>query len=115
MFKPGESGNPNGRKKGSENKVTKEIREAYANLIHGNLDNIITWLQQVADRDPQKAIDLLIKLSPFVLPKKTEINTPEDWQPINLVLPRNPNETSNPNPTTQGEIKTDHQVDKTDN
>jgi hypothetical protein len=92
MFKSGESGNPNGRPKGSENKVTTEIRQAYADLIHGNLDNITMWLQEVADRDPQKAIDLLIKLSPFVLPKKTELHTPEDWKPINLILPRNPNE-----------------------
>jgi hypothetical protein len=90
MFKAGESGNPNGRPKGTENKVTKEIREAYANLIHGNLDNITEWLQRVAARDPQRAIDLLIKLSPFVLPKKTEINASEDWQPFKLVLPAKP-------------------------
>lgn len=88
-----------GRPPGTPNKVTKEIREAYANLIHGNLDNITLWLQDVAERDPQKAIDCLIKLSPFVLPKKTEINTPEDWKPINLILPQNPNE--NKNSTTQ--------------
>ena len=29
MFKPGESGNPNGRPKGSVNKNTQHIREAY--------------------------------------------------------------------------------------
>lgn len=92
MFKPGESGNPNGRPKGKENKVTTEIREAYANLIHGNLDNITIWLQEVAQKDPQKAIDCLIKLSPFVLPKKTELQASEDWQPINLILPRKPDE-----------------------
>jgi hypothetical protein len=92
MFKSGQSGNPNGRPKGGENKVTTEIRQAYADLIHGNLDNITVWLQEVAVRDPQKAIECLIKLSPFVLPKKTELHTPEDWKPINLILPRNPNE-----------------------
>ena len=92
MFKSGESGNPTGRPKGAENKITKEIREAYADLIHGNLDNITLWLQEVAARDPQKAIECLIKLSPFVLPKKTELHTPEDWQPFKLVLPPNPNE-----------------------
>jgi len=99
MFKAGESGNPNGRPKGRENKVTTEIRQAYADLIHGNLDNITMWLQEVADRDPQKAIECLIKLSPFVLPKKTELHTPEDWKPINLVLPQKPDA---PDSTTQG-------------
>ena len=29
MFEPGQSGNPNGRKKGTLNKNTKQIREAY--------------------------------------------------------------------------------------
>lgn len=92
-FKKGDDPNRgHGRPPGTPNKVTAEIREAYANLIHGNLDNITQWLEQVAERDPQKAIDLLIKLSPFVLPKKTEINTPEDWQPIKLVIPPKPEE-----------------------
>jgi hypothetical protein len=100
MFKSGQSGNPNGRPKGGENKVTTEIRQAYADLIHGNLDNITLWLQEVAERDPQKAIDLLIKLSPFVLPKKTELHASEDWKPFNLVLPANPNEAKDP--PTQG-------------
>lgn len=100
MFKAGESGNPTGRPKGAENRVTQEIRQAYADLIHGNLDNITLWLQEVAAKDPQKAIECLIKLSPFVLPKKTELHTPEDWQPINLILPQKPNETQDP--TSQG-------------
>lgn len=84
--------NSAGRPKGSPNKITQEIRKAYEDLIHGNLDNIQIWLQETADRDPQKAIDCLIKLSAFVIPKKTEIYTPDDWKPINLVLPPNPKE-----------------------
>ena len=101
-FKKGDDPNRGGgRPPGRENKVTAEIRQAYADLIHGNLDNITMWLQDVAERDPQKAIDLLIKLSPFVLPKKTEINASEDWQPFKLVLPQPPNE--NTNATTPSE------------
>jgi len=92
-FKKGDDPNRgNGRPPGRENKVTTEIRQAYADLIHGNLENITHWLQEVAIKDPQKAIDLLIKLSPFVLPKKTELNTPEDWKPFNLVLPKRPDQ-----------------------
>ena len=69
MFKPGESGNPNGRPKGAPNKTTKEIREAYQNLVEMNLDNMTMWLQEVAMVDPEKAMDLMLKLSEYIIPK----------------------------------------------
>jgi hypothetical protein len=59
----------NGRPKGSPNKVTMEIREAYQRLVEGNLENMTTWLTQVAADDPEKAFDLMIKLSEYVIPK----------------------------------------------
>jgi len=62
MFKPGQSGNPNGRKKGVPNKQTKEIREAYQRLTEQNLTNMSDWLQQVATEDPAKAMDLMLRL-----------------------------------------------------
>ena len=37
-----------GRNKGTPNKVTKEIREVYQELLEKNLNNIDTWLQKVA-------------------------------------------------------------------
>ena len=69
MFKPGESGNPNGRPKGAPNKTTKEIRQAYQNLVEMNLDNMTMWLQEVAMVDPEKAMDLMLKLSEYIIPK----------------------------------------------
>jgi hypothetical protein len=69
MFKPGESGNPNGRKKGTPNKTTKEIREAYQKLTEDNLDNMSIWLSQVAGEDPAKALDLMLRLSEYIIPK----------------------------------------------
>lgn len=69
MFKPGESGNPGGRPKGVPNKQTKEIREAYQKLTEDNLDNMTIWLSQIAGDDPAKAMDLMLRLSEYIIPK----------------------------------------------
>ena len=69
MFEPGQSGNPNGRKKGTLNKNTKQIREAYQKLTEDNLDNMNRWLMQTAQEDPAKALDLMLKLSEYIIPK----------------------------------------------
>ena len=68
-FKPGISGNPNGRKKGVPNKVTMDIRESYQNLVEMNLDNMTEWLQTIAATNPEKAMMLVISLSDFIIPK----------------------------------------------
>lgn len=69
MFEPGQSGNPNGRPKGSKNKNTKQIREAYQKLTEENLDNMSIWLAQVAADNPEKAMDLMLRLSEYIIPK----------------------------------------------
>lgn len=69
MFTKGVSGNANGRPHGAKDKTNKEIREAFQELIEGNLANIESWLKKVAVKDPAKAIDLILKLSEFIVPK----------------------------------------------
>ena len=66
-----EKGNTHGqgRPKGSPNKSTQEIRDAYKKLLEDNLDNMSVWLADVAADDPQKAIDLMLKLSEYLIPK----------------------------------------------
>jgi hypothetical protein len=68
---PFEKGKPKtgGKKKGTPNKATTEIKVAYKNLIENNLDNISTWLEQVAEKNPDRALSILIDLSEFVVPK----------------------------------------------
>ena len=39
-FEKGQSGNPEGRKKGSQNKYTKQTKEAFGMLLAGNLNNL---------------------------------------------------------------------------
>lgn len=74
-FQPGESGNPDGRPKGSQNKYTKQIKEAFGMLLEGNLENLSTWLAQVAADDPKAALDIMMKMSERFVPRlrSTEI------------------------------------------
>jgi len=71
-FKPGQSGNPDGRKKGSQNKYTKQVKEAMGMLLEGNLDNLSIWLAQIAADDPAKAMDIVIRLSERFVPKLSQ-------------------------------------------
>ena len=58
-----------GRGKGTPNKTTAEIREAYQKLVDDNLDNMKIWLEKVAEDDPNKALDMMLKLSEYFIPK----------------------------------------------
>ena len=58
-----------GSRKGIPNKATKEIREAFKLLVQGNLENMKGWLSDVAEEDPEKALNILLKMSEFVVPK----------------------------------------------
>lgn len=70
-FKSGDDPNINraGKPKGTLNKTTKEIREAYQKLTESNLDNMSVWLADVAADNPEKALDIMIRLSEYVIPK----------------------------------------------
>ena len=65
----GESGNIAGRAKGVPNKVTRDVREAYQNLVELNLENMSLWLMSVAADNPEKAMQLMLSLSEYVIPK----------------------------------------------
>lgn len=66
-------GDPNinraGKKPGTVNKKTQEIRIAYQKLTEDNLDNMSIWLSQIAGDDPAKAMDLMLRLSEYIIPK----------------------------------------------
>jgi len=48
------------------------MKQAFALLIEANLDNMTTWLEQVAAEDPKSAMDMVIKLSERFVPKLSQ-------------------------------------------
>jgi len=63
-----------GREKGTENKVKKDVKQAFQTLVEGNLSNIEKWLQEVGKENPAKACEILLKLSEFIVPKLKSVD-----------------------------------------
>lgn len=93
-FQPGQSGNPNGRKPGSVNNATKEIREAFAALLHGRESELHAALDQLKEKDPRAYLEMYLKISNKFVPdiSRSEISgvDGEPIQPIQIVLPQKP-------------------------
>ncbi|MNU46283.1 hypothetical protein D3C71_351420 [compost metagenome] len=64
-----------GRAKGTPNKVTQDFRETVRKLLEANTENVSIWLEQVAQDNPAKALDLLTGLAEYAAPKlaRTEL------------------------------------------
>jgi hypothetical protein len=79
--------NRSGRKNGSTNKTTHEIRTKYLELIENNFDQLETDLQTLKASERVKAI---IELSKFILPtlKATEMSLSNEtkFQAIEIEL-----------------------------
>mgnify|MGYP006883078589 CR=1 FL=1 len=69
-----------GRKKGTPNKLTKELRTILKDLLYDELEVLQEHLGAL---NPKERVELLIKLMPFILPKTNNIshttNEPLDW------------------------------------
>ncbi len=79
MFKKGNK--LGGRKPGSKNKTTEEIRGKFSELLENNLETI----QQDLDKlEPEERLRILLSLSKFVLPtlKTTELKGNKDQPAI---------------------------------
>lgn len=61
-----------GRKKGVPNKTTKTVREMYTAFVEHNAEKAQALFDRVARKNPAKALEILAKLSEFVLPKLRE-------------------------------------------
>lgn len=65
-MKPGKTNNPNGRPKGSPNKVTAQLRSILKDVIADELERLPETMEGL---DPKERLDVLIKLIPFCMPK----------------------------------------------
>ena len=67
---PFEKGNQlAGSRKGIPNKTTQEIRNAFQLLLENNLDNMKVWLSDVASEDPERALEIILKISAELRPE----------------------------------------------
>jgi hypothetical protein len=67
-----------GRKKGSPNKTTIEIRDAFQILIENNLNQLQDDLDYL---EPLARIKILIELSKFILPQMKAVDVNLDAKP----------------------------------
>ena len=55
-----------GRKAGTANKLTSEIRQVLKDIVSSEIENVPDLLSKM---EPDKRLDYLVKLIPYVLPK----------------------------------------------
>ncbi len=74
-----------GRPKGVANKITVRIREAFAALLEGQMDELEAYIQRIAVEDPKGAVELIIKISERFVPKLNQTAiTGADGEALNL-------------------------------
>lgn len=62
-----------GRVAGVPNKATAKAREAISAFVEGNVDRLNGWLDQIAEKDPQKAFDSLMSVVEYHIPKLARV------------------------------------------
>ena len=70
-----------GRRKGTPNKVTKELRSILKDFLFYELESLDERMEQLTTKE---RIDVMVKLMPYIFPKLEKIhpnsNEPMDWE-----------------------------------
>ncbi len=74
--------NRGGRQPGSQNKVTREVKELISDVLQKEFKDIESRLKSLAPKD---RIELTIKLLPYVVPRQQDIKLEEE-QIITIVV-----------------------------
>jgi uncharacterized protein YqgV (UPF0045/DUF77 family) len=84
-----------GRQKGTPNKTTNKIREAFTKLVEANLDNMTTWLETVADTNPREALNIINQMAEYTTPKlarvENKIETDEEINEVKIEIVKRSN------------------------
>ena len=79
-----------GRKKGTPNKTTNTIREAFTKLVEDNLENMTDWLTKVADQNPKEALTIINQMAEYTTPKlarvENKIETDEEINEVKIEI-----------------------------
>lgn len=75
-----------GSRKGIPNKSTAEIRNAFQLLVEDNLDNMKVWLSDVAAEDPERALEIILKMSEYIVPKLSRTEVKADITDKSIVI-----------------------------
>ena len=68
-----------GRKAGTPNKATKDIRDAFTLLIENNIDTLQKDLDSL---EPKERVKLLLDMAQFVVPKLRSVDLKTDEEEI---------------------------------
>jgi hypothetical protein len=81
-FTKGQSGNPTGRKKGTPNKATKDIKEIISSIVTRHLSEA-KIAKDLKELSPKQRLDYLVRLAEFIIPKPKSIE-PENPIPLTM-------------------------------
>jgi len=80
-FEKGQSGNPAGRPKGSENKVSTQQRMLFLTIMEGQVEHIEDSLDRIREDSDEKYIKALTGLMPYFMPKQQEVSVEVNEKP----------------------------------
>jgi hypothetical protein len=73
-FEKGNSGNPDGRPKGTNNKLTKQLRETINDFLETNFENVIQDFEKLT---PKERLKFYCELLQYGLPKLQAVKIEE--------------------------------------
>ena len=76
-----------GRKKGTQNKVTKDLKPILQTLLQKELKNLPQLITQL---EPKERVDAITKLLPYIIPKMKQVDNiiNEIHEPLEITIIR---------------------------